>query len=1079
MMNFTLTSTYRLGALVILICAGTYECRAARAAGDEQIPDPPQQHAAWAPPETKLPSALVSATAMLFEQGMADPRGCEYREIELNDSGIRKTTGFVLPERPGQSGRFVVGWDGLVHRAASVGAVADLAKDIRALADVMNRDGQSAAAKNLVRRGTSGGGIVADLRRSARDRSEPTSLDALSPLKICLLLRLGRADLAEAISSVRTTWSVDALGRRVAGSRISYLTLATDWAAQGFVKLLNAHSRGDDAIALDAARRLSAFARAVETTATAMGLEQSRVHYRDEPPSYLPFLRQLPELLADQERRARESARGPIPKRGGDPQARIAALIRELDQIDEPQMLWAGGVNPGGSLLVDALIAEGDPAVEPLVSVLESDMRLTRSVSASRRNSFDRVVLPVYNAALGALVGILQSSEFRDALPPPRQDGLARRQELARWIREYWEKNRAIPLAERWYRTLRDDTAGLYRWLDATREIIKPGESTGTLDIVGLNAAARPPKPPPSPIQGEELRSRRDPSVSDLLARRIAEIAGSGNPLQHPNIELHRACELALLLDHWDKMAVLPSARELMAQCRAEFELRREKNVQADDGLTPFVSQFTMIRARAGGREALGEYALWLRKTTPNELAHQSITCFEPMWTYPRDSAIAPTARWMWNDEQSPWRPVLRAPGGRELSLFFDGIVYSSPLLRVPGFREGLLAGLDGKTQMGTVRRTATGSFQYALFDGGNGGMSTFKVDLEEVALGVALPFRVCDYLAWQVSSIEGAPECELYWPEDRRDRAVQYCVAFLKQYGDHFTAEAPDGEPDFPGKRAHLAFPPLGRPATIDDVQSARAVFSLEAQGNTRLAQVPELPIKARWVALKDSPYDRPRSDGTVHRDYDQDGWIWQAEEVREGARWERFYGFVGQHKIARVRASEIELRGERSRYVWGPLPGGLDARIEPVEPPNAGYEPGRPIKVALRFRNRRGVEQTVPAEFLHEATGGRPALLRGVTLAAVYSPPKLFRASQRQGRAAEELKPKRTDRFDPGGAVRQLAAFEGFEAARLDLTDWFDLTRPGGYRVHVAFAASSGVGAGTSNEWTFMVGDPGDFIP
>ena len=35
-------------------------------------------------------------------------------------------------------------------------------------------------------------------------------------------------------------------------------------------------------------------------------------------------------------------ARGPIPKKGGDPSARIAALIRDLDQIDEQQMMSPG-----------------------------------------------------------------------------------------------------------------------------------------------------------------------------------------------------------------------------------------------------------------------------------------------------------------------------------------------------------------------------------------------------------------------------------------------------------------------------------------------------------------------------------------------------------------------------------------------------------------------------------------------------------------------------------------------------------------------------------------------------------------
>ncbi len=171
------------------------------------------------------------------------------------------------------------------------------------------------------------------------------------------------------------------------------------------------------------------------------------------------------------------------------------------------------------------------------------------------------------------------------------------------------------------------------------------------------------------------------------------------------------------------------------------------------------------------------------------------------------------------------------------------------------------------------------------------------------------LPFRVCDYLAWRISTLGGAPECELYWPEDRRDRAVAACTAFLKRYGDRFTADPLPVERDFNDKSAHLAFPALGRPATLEDVRQTRAIFSLEGQGETRLMKVPALPIPARWVTLKDFPLNVQRGDGPVHREYEQDGWIWQAEEVRKGDRWERFFGFVGPHVIVRVPAAEIEL--------------------------------------------------------------------------------------------------------------------------------------------------------------------------
>ena len=63
------------------------------------MPEPPSQGEPWTAPATKLPKFLVSATGILFEQGVADPRGCEYREVEVGGDWIVKAHGFVLPER--------------------------------------------------------------------------------------------------------------------------------------------------------------------------------------------------------------------------------------------------------------------------------------------------------------------------------------------------------------------------------------------------------------------------------------------------------------------------------------------------------------------------------------------------------------------------------------------------------------------------------------------------------------------------------------------------------------------------------------------------------------------------------------------------------------------------------------------------------------------------------------------------------------------------------------------------------------------------------------------------------------------
>jgi len=71
-------------------------------AEEPALPTPPRQTAPWTPPETNLPRSLVEAAQTLFDQGLADPRGCEYRRVRVwaGDSQGRRaevvTTGWVL-----------------------------------------------------------------------------------------------------------------------------------------------------------------------------------------------------------------------------------------------------------------------------------------------------------------------------------------------------------------------------------------------------------------------------------------------------------------------------------------------------------------------------------------------------------------------------------------------------------------------------------------------------------------------------------------------------------------------------------------------------------------------------------------------------------------------------------------------------------------------------------------------------------------------------------------------------------------------------------------------------------------------
>jgi hypothetical protein len=608
---------------------------------------------------------------------------------------------------------------------------------------------------------------------------------------------------------------------------------------------------------------------------------------------------------------------------------------------------------------------------------------------------------------------------------------------------------------------LLDDSAGPARWLEAAGGIVLPVVEEGMPF----------PRPGTRPLQGEALRAGRDPSVTALMLRRAGQIERTGDPQTTRDRGFAGACQMGAILATWDERASLPLLKDLMKGCRARSDRwRAQENPQnADQGLASSLAKFTLIRVRLGDLEALDEYAAWLRTTSPKMLEYGTFEALQPLLTRPDHPALASAAQWLFNDPKSPWVPLLPEARGEQSPPFQN--LFASPLMAVAGFREGVLAGLADRTPLGTVERGENGVIHHKIKNLPTMNSSSSNLDLEGVPVGVEFPFRSCDYLASKLSDLEGCPRCDLFWPETRRDEAVAACVAYLKRFGTSFRAEAPPGTHDFPGPKAHLRFPTLGKPATPEDVASARAIFSLEGQGETRLASLPGLPQKARWVTLKDTPVDRTYYPGGVtRREYDTDGYVWQAEEVRKGDGWERFYGFVGHHVVARAPASEIEFAGQFGP--WWNLKGGLDARTELVEPRTTGFEPGRPILVATHIRNRLGVARPSPMEFVRPGPDGKPALRKGVNLSLWHSTSRGPSSGLNQISPNDVIVPKRDAHFDPGEGTRPLTPLEAFEAMRLDLNDWFDLTRPGRYRLRVTFAADCGIGEGSASEVYFQVG-------
>ena len=221
----------------------------------------------------------------------------------------------------------------------------------------------------------------------------------------------------------------------------------------------------------------------------------------------------------------------------------------------------------------------------------------------------------------------------------------------------------------------------------------------------------------------------------------------------------------------------------------------------------------------------------------------------------------------------------------------------------------------------------------------------------------------------------------------------------------------------------------------------------------------------------------------------YDQKGLVWQAEETFVRGKWQRYYGFVGKHCVAKVPAEEIEFPyyGEPCLcYGWKELIGGLDCRLTPPGVPRdnsttsvGGLPLGSPLVATLWLRNRRGADQTLSAVCCRPTP---PALLRGLDIKLEYAPglvqscvpARLYSAcahDPRLRREWTELDAENSTRLDPGQATTVLAPTQITHAMRIDLSRWFEITRPGCYRAKLVISKESGLGEGETNRVCFSM--------
>jgi hypothetical protein len=899
------------------------------------------------------------------------------------------------------------------------------------------------------------------------------SQNSASRVKVALLLRCSAVDLAEAV------WKAGGNPFQGVDGKDPYAAMAQDWIDGWYTVAVTAHADGKDAFAGQMFRALVPIKTAVHAATVRHGLPAN-------DSSYLGETDQTPEFIADQERRAAEPPHPAALAMGKSvPQKeRIEALIRDLELVKGVQWMVPGKSELVEDPVVKALIHEGDAAVEPLIDCLAEDPpRLTRAQYSAAESG---LVLHVYEAAYESLGAILGTSpktpEVRmhadRIFERSHELSLPIRQALAAKVRAYWAKYKSMPLAERMYGALRDDTAEPREWFNAAGRILMSSGSLTFENLFENSPSSEGFSSPNSGTIGDPLRAKKDPSVTDLLIKRwnqMLPLSRSGKLITvdlpsdaaAAGITYAQMSSMLKNIADWDGKARMAEITDMTRRLNARFS---EANGTGEDPAAMVGTNMQMFEKRAtdGDPAVFAEYGQWLdthssRSPSKGGYQIQDYDCnvLPILWEHPDDPAVRKIAGRIFG-ENSPWLP--QSPAEHQE---FARLVHR-PLFVLEAFRRFVLGRLADRSAMGYTRK-------------GDDAQVTVQVDGAPHIDGhpelPKMPFRVCDYYASELSGLREFPEFDLTWPAPRRAAAISKIETFLKTYGNNYQPNTANG-----WSAVAIALPPLDHPARPEDVAQGRAVFSLEG-AETRIFKMSKFPVAANRPDSSKGPYvalfirdfyGDMKTQREIRQDTDTGGNIWQAEEVRTGGKWERYFGFAGRHQLEKVRADEIEF----SRVGDLEIAPKIDCAVSPMPNtcPTGKLEDSQlqtlaaPLVLKLDAHNHHGLDHEVPAAYILPADAGQ-ALPAAIQLALSYSeknpswivghvPRAPFSWPYPGGGEPVDYGmwndiPLRDEvKREPSvSSASSLGPDSRLNLLNIDLRDYFAITRPGTYRLKITF--------------------------
>jgi hypothetical protein len=154
------------------------------------------------------------------------------------------------------------------------------------------------------------------------------------------------------------------------------------------------------------------------------------------------------------------------------------------------------------------------------------------------------------------------------------------RESHAAIIRTYWKQYKGLPPEERWCRILADDRAAPQQWLAAARAIIQPTSVPVSLESVTHGWGRDWWRPENKrKMHGEVLRRKSNPSVEELMAKRVRALNGPRCELLAKRRKMDEQIEkLARRMEKLNE----PELSKLGDQ-KDELEKQRDELIYGDD----------------------------------------------------------------------------------------------------------------------------------------------------------------------------------------------------------------------------------------------------------------------------------------------------------------------------------------------------------------------------------------------------------------------------------------------------------------------------------------------------------------